>query len=86
MEGMDEDKGGVDQEVVRHVRKIISSQMAILQALDVPSCAQRGRRGAQGRGETLVRAQTCRQDPSDSDDSLTGSSNPRIRSHRGESC
>ena len=32
MEGVDEDKGGVDQEVARHVGKIISSQMAILQA------------------------------------------------------
>ena len=51
---------------------------------DVPSCAQRGRRGAQGQGQTSVRAQTCRQDPSDSDDSLTGSSDPL--SHCGRSC
>ena len=46
--------------------------------------AQRGRRGAQGRGQTSVRAQTCRQDPSDSDDSLTGSSDSL--SHHGRSC
>ena len=31
MEGVDEDKGGMDQEVVRHVGKIFWSQMAILQ-------------------------------------------------------
>ena len=30
---MDEDKGSMDQEVVRHVGKIIWSQMVILQAL-----------------------------------------------------
>ena len=38
----------------------------------------------QGQGQTSVRAQTCRQDPLDSDDSLTGSSDPL--SHRGRSC